>query len=173
MYAYRNWQTMASHHSEVHLIDLGGVHSNKLLPLLEDDYPVVVSLLERHNVSKPLLTRCDVKALSQQVCPDGQSEVFTSKEGCGLHKHEAHNDLSIKVNQIKQAIKCLKDDRQQKRKLLILVSSDNHGQFTVEHQFLEAIDAAWLASICKQPSMPDGKAVCFIIVGTYQVSMFL
>jgi len=97
----------SSHHLEVHLIDFGGVHSNQLLPLLEADYSVVVSLLERHDVSKLLLIRYNVKALSQLVCPDGELKVFSSKERCGLHKNEAHNDLSLKASEIKQAIETL------------------------------------------------------------------
>ena len=115
---------------------------------------------------KQLLVRSDFEKLSRQACQDGELKVnnslFSAK---GPH---VCAELSSKVTEIKQIYEFLKFNSKMKA-LLILISCDNHEQFTMDYKLLEASEAAQLASTCKQPLIPYGKSACFIIAGTKKV----
>lgn len=158
----------------MHLIDLGGDCSNQLLSLtmnlkhsIQVDYLIVKSLLISNiKCNTTMLMRSSyVKLLSRQ---DDEFKVTDSNNcspNCDAYK--IPNALFLKVNEIKQAFKCLKPNQ---RKLLILVCPNNHGWLDIEYQFLGANIATQVINACKQPPIPDGKAFCLIVVGTRKVS---
>ena len=115
---------------------------------------------KKHEGKKPSLQRCDVEELSHQAFQDGSDS--TNRQVNAKEDTWSHN-----MDTIQEAYSSHKSNQQ--KNFLTLVKSDNHGDFTVKYQFLEADDIPTIAAVCKQPQLPDDKAVCFIDSKTYQV----
>ena len=116
---------------------------------------------KKHGRKRPPLQRCDVKELSYQALQDGSDSINdknNAKEGSWSHN----------MDTLQEAYLCHKSNQQ--KNFLILVKSDNRGEFTVKYQFLEVNDIPKIAILCKQPQLPDDKAICFIDSKTYQVT---
>ena len=114
---------------------------------------------KKHTRKKPLLKRCDVDELSHEALQDGinSSDSINYEDDI---KQDTCDHYIDTMDKIKEALSHHKSNQQ--NNFLILVNSDNHGDLTVKYQFLHADDVPKIAVLCKQPQLPDDKAVCFI-----------